>query len=95
MIPSFQIPPIGPFLDMPVIDIKTGKLTDAWKTYFEQLDSVLTTVITKEGIALPPQDATTITILNTTQSIGRMLFNTTTSKEMVNETGTFRTVTTT
>lgn len=90
---QFQIPAIGPFLDMPIVG-EDGKLTPAWRIYFQQLIDILQNVISPEGIRLPPQTASNIAILNSSDAIGSILFNTNTSKGMLNETGIFKTITT-
>jgi len=78
----------GKFVD------KEGMLTDGAKLFLSQLITQLQNILSPEGIALPKQSAANITVLNTTKSIGNVLFNTDTSEAMVNLTGTFKTITT-
>lgn len=60
----------------------------------QQLITALQSTISDEGFRPAQLDATTIAQLNTAASIGAMVFNKTAGKFMGNETGTFRTFTT-
>lgn len=71
---------------------KDGRMTDEWYLYFDNLTTALQVGVSDEGFLLPKQSSDNITKLNTEQSIGTMLFNTTDSVAMVNLTGTFVTI---
>lgn len=60
----------------------------------QQLITALQSTLSDEGFKLPPLDAATIAQLNTPDSKGAIVYNTTTNKAMVNENGIFKTLTT-
>jgi hypothetical protein len=79
------------FLDMQIVN-EQGYLTDDAKQMFNQLFSQLQTNLSAEGIFLPQQDATNITVLDNIKSNSAIIYNTTTNKAMVNENGSFKTI---
>jgi len=74
---------------------KNGALTPTAKSFFDQLILALQSVVSDQGLIPPKLSAATIAQLNTTASIGAIVYNTDTKKFMGNESGTFKTFTTT
>ena len=72
---------------------KDGMLTEPWQWYFSQLNRALQNTFTPEGFNLPPQTADNIALLTNSES-GSVLYNSTTNKGMINENGTWKTITT-
>jgi len=79
------------FLDMQIVN-QDGYLTDSAKQMFSQLFSQLQTNLSDEGILIPQQSATNITVLDNIKSKGAIIYNTNTNKAMVNENGSFKTI---
>ena len=86
-----NVPNLPP--DKTLVDA-TGKITDTWYTFFSQLIVLMQQNLSDQGIKLPQQTAETITSLNTAQSTGALLYDSTNDLLKVNIDGTFRTVTT-
>lgn len=86
MIPSF---PQGRIVD------ELGFMTPEFRNTFEQLLQYLQQVISQEGFAIPQQDASNVTTLQTEVEPGTILFNTATNALIVKlQDGTFHTITT-
>jgi len=77
-----------------VVDEK-GVLLPNWKSFFVQLINELNNGLSNEGYRVPQQPTTTINQLNTSESIGALLYDSTTNQLKVNIDGTFRVVTVT
>ncbi len=58
---------IPSYVDIPVIDPKTGMFTSQWKAIMQQLLTSLITNASDQGIVMPSQDATEITLIETSQ----------------------------
>ena len=71
---------------------KNGRMTDEWYLFFSNLITALQQTISDEGILLPGQVNDNVTLLNTSASQRRILFNTTNNTAQVNLTGTFVTI---
>lgn len=72
------------------IDVDKKDVHDSWRLFFQQLISYLQSTISNEGTQSPVQPTTTITALNTAQSIGKYIYDGDLHKPMVNVNGTFR-----
>lgn len=79
------------FVDAKVVD-KDGYLTDIWKQIFSQLIDQMQQNLSNEGHFMPKQDTATVTALNTSKSVGAILFDSSTGKFMANEAGIFKTI---
>jgi hypothetical protein len=71
-----------------------GKINPNFVLMMQQLVNELQRALNGEGWKPPQLDTATITQLNTAASIGSFVFNKTTGKFMGNESGTFKTFTT-
>lgn len=82
------------FVDTQIVD-KEGHLTDGWRAIFIELFSVLGDNLSDEGFRISTQNGTDIETIKPKAHHGTVIYNSTTNKLMVNEEGTFKTVTTT
>lgn len=71
-----------------------GEINPNFVFMMQKLVTELQRVLGDEGLSPAKHDTAAIATLNTAASIGKIVFNTTTSKFMGNETGTFKTFTT-
>lgn len=69
-----------------------GRLHPAWRDVLEQLFTQLQLNLSNEGYVVPQQPTTNITKLNTSKSIGALLYDSTTNELKVNLNGTFKTI---
>lgn len=76
----------------PMIDPKTGNTVTMWLGWFSQLTTVLQNILSDEGLLVPQQPTTNITILDNTKSIGRLVYDSTTNQLKININGTFKVV---
>ncbi len=81
-----------PLVGMQLVD-KDGKLTSEGVHFFSLLLQPLQTNLSDEGVIVPTQPNENILKLNTSQSVGRIIFNTTTNRLMMNNNGTYQNVT--
>lgn len=65
--------------DSQVVD-QNGQLTSHWRLYFDQLTQSLQRIVSNEGMIMPPLTTTSITALTGAQSLGAIVFNTTTGE---------------
>lgn len=75
--------PLEPFM------LKDGENNPTWKFWFEQLITTLQNNLSNEGYVIPSLTQDDINLLNTSQNIGRIIYNSTTSRMMQNLSGTF------
>ncbi len=80
-----------PMVGMQLVD-KNGKLTAEGVHLLSLLIQPLQQNLSNEGIILPSQNSANITTLNTATSVGRIIFNSTTGKVMINNSGTYQNV---
>lgn len=78
--------------DSPVVD-ERGYFTPQWKTIIEQMINFLTQIYAAQGLVIPPFSAVEIAKLTQSKN-GTLIYNTDTDKGMINENGTFKTITT-
>lgn len=83
-----------PSFDLTHLTNADGSVHPKAKVFFDQLISVMQKILSPEGYKLPGQEAGIITQLNTPLSTSSIIYNTTTHKAMINENGTFKTITT-
>lgn len=84
-----------PSFDLTHIANPDGTVHPKAQIFFDQLISFMQKNFSSEGYKLPQQPTTIITdFLNTPLSIGGYLYNSTTGKGMINEAGTYKTITT-
>lgn len=69
---------------------KNGHLTPVARALLEQLINQLQINLSDEGYILPQQDNANVTLLNTNQSKGALLYNNETNEAMVNIENTFK-----
>lgn len=62
--------------------------------FLSQLITVLQNNFKAEGYSLPQQNPSNILLLNTLRSVGNIIYNSTSHKAMINENGTYKTITT-
>jgi hypothetical protein len=67
------------FIDSKIVETHGG-LTDTWKQIFIQLLQNMQNTLSDEGFALPQETTTNITKLETTQSVGRIIYDKTTNQ---------------
>lgn len=82
-----------PNFDLEKIVDDKGYLTPPAKAFFDQLITALQQNLSNEGYKLPQQPTSTITQLNTQQSIGALLYDSTANQLKININGTFKVVT--
>jgi len=70
-----------------------GMITEEWKEYHLQLNTILQRSLSNEGFQNPGLIATDIAKLTASPN-GTTLYNLTTNKGMIKEAGTFKTITT-
>lgn len=79
-----------PNLPLDAIVDQSGKLTDPWKVFFEQLISELQKNVSNEGYILPEQPTSNIALL--TDLKGAIIYDSDNDLAKVNLNGTFRTI---
>jgi hypothetical protein len=79
------------FENIRAVDEK-GMWTNDWRQLLTHLLQEMQSNLSDQGIFVPKLTATEIADLNTADSTAAMVYNTTTSKFMFNENGTFKTV---
>jgi hypothetical protein len=84
-IPNFQS---SKFVD------SNGYLTNEWQLIMQQLIQALQQNLSNEGYKLPQQSAANIATLNTTDSTGNLIYDSTNNVAKVNLNGTYVTITT-
>ncbi len=82
------------FLEGRVVD-KDGFFTPVWREIMRQVLTQLQINFSDEGYLLPQQPTANVVQLNTTKSLGAILYNTDTDKGMINIAGTFKEIVTT
>lgn len=83
------------FLNIQIVDPKTGYFTDSARQIFQQLFGEAQTNLSNEGLIVPSQNTTNIGILNNIKSKNALLVNSDTNALLFNQNGTFKTVTVT
>ncbi len=68
---------------------KDGTLSVNGANFLGQMSQMASQSINNEGLFVPKQTGANILLLNTAQSVGSFIFNTTTNAMMVNNTGTY------
>lgn len=81
------------FIEERLVD-ETGKLSPVWRNIFISLFDEMNNNLSDEGIKAPHQTTDNITLLNTTKSTGKFLYDTDKKKAFVNIDGTFKEITT-
>jgi len=71
---------------------KDGNITSSWRDYFSNLTLYLKQFLSNEGLVMPQQTSANIALLNTAQSIGALLYNSTTNHIEGNVNGTFQVI---
>jgi hypothetical protein len=88
-----QIPQL-PTKATPVVDPKTGVMSDVWHNYHKNLTQYLASNVNQEGFQMPPQPSSTLTILNATQNAGKILYLSDLDLPAVNVAGTYKQIVT-
>lgn len=73
---------------------KNGDMHQDLVNYLGQLVQQLQANLSDQGYKVPQQDSATISVLNTAQSVGALLYDSETHELKVNINGTFKTITT-
>lgn len=68
---------------------QNGVITDQWSAFLQNLITNLRINLSDDGYVVPFRTNDEILQLNTTDNVGRILYNTTTERMMINNTGTF------
>jgi archaellum component FlaG (FlaF/FlaG flagellin family) len=63
---------------------------DSWHRFFSQMTSSLQDNVSEEGFVVAAQPKENIDVLNTPKSMGRVIFNSSTNKMSVNNSGTYK-----
>ena len=71
---------------------KDGTFHPSWQQWLQQLVAVLQNNLSQQGFKLPQQPTTIITTLNTPESNGAIIYDSTIQKGKLNENGTFKTI---
>jgi hypothetical protein len=79
------------FENIQLVD-RNGMLTEAGQLLFQNLFSQLQLYISNEGLKIPQQTAANIALLNTSQSVGNLLYDSDNDLAKVNINGTFKTI---
>jgi hypothetical protein len=69
-----------------------GKITDAWSSFFQNLITQMTLNLSDEGYRVPYLTDDQITQLNTAKSENTIVYNTTTQRMMINNSGTYENI---
>jgi hypothetical protein len=70
----------------------SGKITNVWQSFFQNLVTQLSVNLNDEGYVNPSLTDAQILELNTPESINRIVYNTTTQRTMINNSGTFENI---
>ena len=84
-----KIPTIHPSIKVANPD---GTVHEDFMRMLVQLLAPLQSNLSDEGYTLPSLTSPQVTQLNTSQSVGRIIFNSTTGKAMINNNGTYQTI---
>lgn len=83
------------FLHSPVVEKREDGnyyFTSDWHNVMQQTFKQLQTNLSQEGVKIPQQPTTTIAQLNTSKSVGNLLYDSEAKTLMVNIDGTYKTV---
>jgi len=89
--PTLQKTIFPNFLDSKVVD-ENGMLTDTWRAILSQVLTQLQINFSHEGLKIPQQSTTNVNALNTSKSIGSLLYDKDTNQLKVNINGTYKVV---
>jgi hypothetical protein len=67
-------------------------LSHTWMAFFQNLITQMRLNLSDAGYIVPFLDDTQITALSTTDNVGRIVYNTTTQRMMINNSGTFQNI---
>lgn len=79
------------FLDSKVIE-EDGTLTNTWKQILSSLFAQLQRSISEEGVQIPSQSTENINKISGTDTIGRLLYDSTTNELKININGEFKVI---
>lgn len=81
-----------PNVPLEVIVDSSGNITNVWQSFFQNLVTQLSINLNDEGYSVPSLTDAQIIDLNTTESINKIVYNTTTQRMMINNSGTFENI---
>lgn len=81
------------FLNIQIVDPKTGYFTDSAREIFQQLFKEAQDNLSEEGFIIPAQNTANIAILNNIKSKNALIVNSDTNALLFNQNGTFKTAT--
>ena len=69
-----------------------GGISPTWAAYFQNLMTQLRLNLSDEGYVVPFLEASEIAQIDNADNIGKILYNTTTARMMINNSGTFENI---
>lgn len=69
-----------------------GRITNTWSAFFQNLMTQMRLNLSDDGFTPPFVTAVEVLQLNTVDNVGRIVYNTTTSRMMINNSGTFENI---
>ena len=79
------------FINAKIVD-KDGNLTDVWRNIFMQLFSQLQGGLSEEGIKVPQQTTTNIAQIESGNTVGNIVYDSSLNVLKINLNGTFKTI---
>jgi hypothetical protein len=69
-----------------------GRISPTWAAYFQNLMTQMRLNLSDEGYVVPSLTSAEIAQINNTANVGKILYNTTTQRMMINNSGTFENI---
>lgn len=69
-----------------------GRISPTWAAYFQNLMTQMRLNLSDEGYVAPSLTSAEISQINNTDNVGKILYNTTTQRMMINNSGTFENI---
>lgn len=81
-----------PNLPREKITLPDGSLHPTWQNFFTQLVTEMQNKVSEEGFVIPSINATQFPVLDNSNNISRIIYNSNTSQMMINNSGTYKAI---